>query len=499
MTDVNAVLTEIGTEVKTRLTAVEESIAERLSDQEIERRIRSMFPDVLESLSKEDSDTGRKIRGWASPTDQELVGTKYARLGMNVQDVEMLHNVLTAAYERGHSKRGPSEELTRTFEAVSKGYYRSTALARADDERALERARDAGRLDEVGYQRAMHAVRAMDTAESGFGSQLIGAQYVGDLWEAARRQSRVFNLLESFEMTEATTYLPVEVDIPEMLYVGESTEANSADYATVKTGSQRVQVTPKKFVIHQIFSTEMEEDSIIPYVPFLRRQAGLSMEHYSDSVVLNGDTTDAANGNINLDDADPAGTKHYLSLDGLRHAWLVDNTNNAKNMNGAINWNALNTVRNLMIDDTNITDWGNPTMDADLVYVADPRTATAISLLPEVLTKDKYGEGATVLNGEISRIGRHPLVVSQAMRLTEADGKISTTGSNNTLGQVQVFNRNGFKVAWRRRVVMETEKLVGRDQTRLIWSLRFDFARFTPTGAASGIEAAAGIYNIVLP
>ena len=87
-------------------------------------------------------------------------------------------------------------------------------------------------------------------------------------------------------------------------------------------------------------------------------------------------------------------------------------------------------------------------------------------------------------------------LASMAMSRTEADGKVSTTGSNNTLGQVVAFNRRGFKSGWRRRVRLETERLPSSDQTRLVYSLRMGFARFSPSGAASGIEAADVLYNI---
>lgn len=486
-------LEALAVDIRSRLDAMQDDQNERLSDEALTRAIKSNLDSFLQS--DDGAEYVRKVR-FGAQTPAELVGSKYARMGLDRTDIELLHNIMTAAQEGGIHKRGPSDELTKTFEACSGGHYRSTALARADDERNLERMRRDGKIDHVGYERA---IRAMDTAESGFGAQLIGAQYVGEMWEAARRQSRIFALIDSFEMTEATTYIPVEVDIPEMLFVGESTSPTASDYATSKTGSNRVQLTPSKFIIHQIYSGEMEEDSIIPWLPFLRRQAGLSMEHYSDSLVLNGDTTNAGTGNINLDDADPADTKHYLAQDGLRHAWLVDNTGNEINAAGAVTWAQLNRLRSLMIDDTNILDWGHPTMDSDLVHVSDPRTADQIALLDEVLTVDKYGSNATVLTGEVSKIGRHPHIVSMAMRLTEADGKLSTTGSNNVKGQHMAFNRNGFKAGWRRRVVLETERLPGRDQTRLIWSLRLAFARFTPTGSASGIEAAAGIRNITLP
>jgi len=128
----------------------------------------------------------------------------------------------------------------------------------------------------------------------------------------------------------------------------------------------------------------------------------------------------------------------------------------------------------------------------------DVWTADEVAELDEVITVDKYGPAATILTGEVSRIGRNPMIATMAMGKTEADGKISTTAGNNTLGQALAVNRRGLKVGWRRRVKVETERLPGRDQTRLIHSLRIGLGRFSPTGAASGIEWVAGLYNIAL-
>jgi hypothetical protein len=498
---------ELGTEVRQRLDAIGADVSERTSDEKITDLVRG----VLDSLSQ-DPEFVRKLRFGQGPAETQLVGTKYARWGLSVADVEFLFDIQSSL--RGMpTKRGihpgPSEELTRTFEAISAARYLPMDQVRAMDQQALDdmfpriplneftdadrKLARQGKFELTGaYQRA---IRAMDTAESGFGSQLIGAQYVGELWNAPRDLGKIFPLIDDFEMQHPTAYLPVEVDIPEMLFVSESTANNSSNYDTVKTGSQRVQVDAKKFVIHQMWSGEMAEDSIIPFVPFLRRQAALAVAHYADSLVLNGDTTNAATGNINLDDADPANTKHYLAFDGIRHAALVDNTGNAVDAAGAPTYAQLIGLRSKMIDTTRLVDWGHPTDPSDLVYVSDPETADKHAQLDEVVTVDKYGSNATILTGEVSRVGRHPYIASIAVSKTEADGKVSTTGGNNTLGQTVAFNRRGFKVGWRRRVQVETERLPGSDQWRVVYSLRMGFGRFTPTGAASGIEAAAVLYN----
>ncbi|MGH3834181.1 MAG: hypothetical protein ACRDSF_00535 [Pseudonocardiaceae bacterium] len=506
-------LEALATEIRQRLDAVDLSISEKISD----TRLADLVKTNLSALLSEDTELVRKLRFGPSGTDnRELVGTKYARWGLSLADVEYLHDLQHSL--RGQRKvsggfyDGPSEQLGKTFEAISEARYLPADKVRELDRKALDdmfpripvsefhgddkKLARQGKYELTGaYQRAM---LAMDTAESGFGSQLVGAQYVGELWDAPRRLGKVFPLIDSFEMTDPTAFLPVEVDIPEMLFVSESTANNSSNYTTVKTGSQRVQVDAKKFVIHQMWSGEMEEDSIIAFVPFLRRQAAMSVVHYSDSLVLNGDTTNAATGNINLDDADPADTKHYLAFDGIRHAALVDNTANGTDAAGAVTLTLVDGQRSKMIDSARLVDWGHPTDFSDLAHVADPETADKLSLLDEVLTVDKYGNNATILNGELSRLKNHPLIACIAVPKTEADGKVSTTGANNTKGQVVTVNRRGFKVGWRRRIMVETERLPATDQTRIVYSMRLGFGRFSPTGAASGVEAASVLYNISL-
>lgn len=475
-------------------------------------RMRQMFEEWVAG----DPEFARKMT-FGQRAEEPLIGSKFARWGLSVADVEWLYDLQESLRGKirsdGSAYAGPSEALTRTFESVTEACYISDAEIRQIDKRAIDGLyprvpRSAfGFRDRVTLRRGgawqdtqvyERLLRAMDTAESGFGSQLVGAQYVGELWEAARRESRIFGLIDSMEMTDPTMYLPVEVDFPEMLFVAENTANNSSEYTTVKTGSQRVAVTAKKFLFHQMWSGEMEEDSIIPFVPFLRRQIMLALAHYSDSVVLNGDDTNAGTGNINLDDADPADTKHYLAFDGIRHVGLVDNTGNNADLAGPPTAAALNAARGRMVDTTRFVDWGHPNDKNDLIYVPDIATGDKLCELDEVVTVDKYGAQATIVNGELAKIWGSPIIPSMAMSKTEADGKVSTTGGNNTKGQIATFNRRAFKVGWRRRVKTETERLPARDQTRLVYSLRMGFGRFTPTGAASGIEGADVIYDISL-
>lgn len=462
-----------------------------------EKNVKEIAEGIVKNAQNDNAEEYRKMRFGAA--DPALVGSKFARHNLTASDIEMLYDITTAA-KNSHMGPGPSEELRNAFAAVSKATYMDENIVKAYDKTALDNLFPRVKKGMAGKAELDMYAKAMDSAESGFGQQLIGAQYAADLWEAARPLSRVFSLVDTFEMTAPTAYLPVEVDIPEMLFVGESTSSTAftSPYATSPTGSQRVQVDAKKFVIHQVWSGELEEDSIIPFLPFLRRQAALAIAHYSDSLILNGDTVNAATGNINLDDADPADTKHYLAFDGLRKIGLVNNTANSLSLGGAVTYAQLRAQLGRMIDTARFVDWGHPIRPEDVVYITDPKTAEAIAQLDEVLTVDKYGPQATVLTGELMRVGRNPLLSSMAMSLTEADGKVSTTAANNTKGQVVCANMRGLKAGWRRRVKVETERLIGSDQSRIVYSLRMGLGRFTPTGAVSGIEFADVLYNITV-
>jgi len=416
----------------------------------------------------------QKMRFIGTPSER-LAGSKYARFHMGVGDVELLHQILSSARAAGHS-HGPSEMLSNALKACSPALYDAP-----DDS----------------FDGPPHA-RAMDTAESGYGSQLIGAQYIGELWDAAKAQSKVAALLPTFEMNAPTAYLPVRGALPEMLLVSESTASNSSNLTTSKTGSNRVSVSAKKLAIHQMWSGEMEEDSIIPFLPFLRSAAADAMAFYTDSLLLNGDDTNEATGNINLVDANPADSKHYLAFDGLIHGALVDNTNNATSASGAApSLSALLNLRKLMLDRTYLHDWGHPDDPNDLVYVCDPETADALADQEgDLRTIDKYGAAAVVLTGEVAKVGRHALLSSIAMALANSTGNVPNAGG--TLGRVLAFNRGGYSIGWRRRVKIETERIIATDQTRIVYTMRVGFGRYTPTGAASGIESAALLYNILV-
>ena len=338
--------------------------------------------------------------------------------------------------------------------------------------------------------------RAMDTAETGFGLQLIGAQYIRDMWQAARNLDSLVGAVREIPMTDPTTYVPIDGEIPEMLFVGESTSASATAYTTSKTPSNRVTLTAKKFTIQQIWSGELNEDSIVAFTPFLREMLNISVAAHLGSAYLNGDETNAGTGNINSDDADPADTKHFLAWDGIRHDWLVTTTAQGFDMAAALDPKELLRARgklNGADDDVDAAvktiNWGVNAAELRLICTWDDY----LNLLDrdDVKTIDKYGPGATIVTGELARVDGIPIIAPSYASKTEADGKASGTETNNTKGQITICAPRGYLAGVLRDVQLFFDRIQRTDQFLFELYTRRAFTRF-------GTTVAAGIYDITI-
>lgn len=339
--------------------------------------------------------------------------------------------------------------------------------------------------------------RAADTAESGNGLEFIGAQYVRELWTAARQADALVQRIRTIPLTDATATLPTDGALPEMLFVGESTADDATAYGVSSAPTANRTLTAKKFTIQQLWSGELNEDSIIAYVPFLRQLLNESAAQHLGSAMYNGDTTNAGTGNINSDDADPADTKHYLAWDGIRHYVLVDATGQGKSMAGALDpkelWRARGKLAINSADDVDAAvgniNWG---LNArELLLIADFDTFMEMHDIEGVRTVDEYGAAATVVTGELGSVNGIPIISPGYASRTEADGKASGTAANNVKGQIMITNPRAWVRGQRRDTQVFFDRVQRTDQFLLELYTRQSFNRF-------GGNVAAGIYNIDL-
>mgnify|MGYP001217495946 CR=1 FL=1 len=328
------------------------------------------------------------------------------------------------------------------------------------------------------------------STQANYGDEWVPDLWSSELWRKARNENVVLPLFRVVEMPSNPYELPIEASDPTVHYVPETTEETHLALGSgnpmpdSKIGSGKVQLSAKKLALRVGFSSELVEDSIIPILPMYREQAMQAMADGIDHVLLNGDTTATATGNINLDDDTPGATNKYLAFDGLRHLPLVTTTAQALDAAGGPSLAALRKARFAMPMRYSLRPGA-------LAWLVDGASYGKLLSLDEIVTLDKYGPAATVMTGEIGRLDGIPVLASAEMPLTEADGKVSKTGANNTKGQAVCVYRPGWVVGYRRRIAASVDYLPYYDSYQMVATVRLAFVNFDA-------YVASALYNIAI-
>lgn len=314
------------------------------------------------------------------------------------------------------------------------------------------------------------------STQATFGDEWVPDLWSSDLWRRARLDNVILPLFKTIDMPSNPYELPIEGADPTVYFVPETTNEDQLTLAAStnpipdsKVGSNKVQLAAKKLALRVGFSSELEEDSIIPVLSIYREQADRAVLDAIDHVLLNGDDTNAGTGNINSDDADPADTQKYLAFNGILHSALVEDTTRRVDAGGAAP--TLQLIRQMR--------FAMPAQyaqkPADLAYLVGGEVFAQLLNLDEFLTMDKIGNQATILNGMIGSIDGTPVLTSAEFGLAEADGKMSATPANNTLGRMATVFRPNWYVGYRRRIKTSVDFLPYYDSYQLTMTVRLAF------------------------
>ena len=360
----------------------------------------------------------------------------------------------------------------KSFHGVSERY--SNALAHKISKANLK----AIKADELTY-----------STQTGFGDEWVPDLWSQQIWNKARQDNVILPLFQAVEMPSNPFELPIEGSDPTVYFVPETTDEAHLSLGSgnpipdSKIASGKVTLSAKKLALRVGFSSELVEDAIIPVLNIYREQAVRAIADAMDNVLLNGDTTSTATGNINSDHTTPASTEKYLAMDGLRHLPLIDNTGNGVDMgNVAPTLAKMREARFTMAGKYS----ARPT---DLAWVVDSGTYASLLSISEFLTMDKAGPLATAQTGQIGFVDGIPVYVSAEMPLTEADGKVG--GITNDRGQAVCVYRPGWYVGYRRRIAVSVDYLSYYDSYQLTATVRLAFVRFDT-------DVASALYNIAV-
>lgn len=410
---------------------------------------------------------------------------KYDHIGLN--DMAFAAGILETAKSNGQSRRGASLPL---YKALAKR-LESNVEATSESSRVARHA-----MKSAGIK----ANEINQSTLANYGDEWVGVYYSGDLWEAIRHEAAILSMLPQMEVPQGaeSVVIPLESTDPTWYKVAQAASltsnpggipTNTVTASNLGTANQTM--TLAKMGARVLWTGELEEDAVLPYVAQLRQQLAVSGAEYLESAIIDGDTETGATTNIN-DIADtPGGTEYWLTVDGFRKLALVTNTANSRDAGALTSADFLETVKLMGVG-------GASAADVTKVGFIIPYQVHYKALeLPDVKTRDVFS-GATIESGRLTGIYGYPVMTSyhmhkaQASRLVNTAGKIDLdTPGNNTKSAILAVRWDQWKFGWRRRMTLETTRIPAADSTEIVALMRFGLTY-------RDIEASAISYNVTV-
>ena len=327
---------------------------------------------------------------------------------------------------------------------------------------------------------------AMDSATAGSGDELVATGEAAALWADINLDTHIAPLFTRVDMPTNPFEIPLQLGSVSWYPGAENTATTETALATA-----RRTLTAYELVAEVPWSLTLDEDAVIAMAAEVRSTLVRNAVEVIDDVLLNADTTPT--NNINADGATisaaTAGKAHWLlGFDGLLHLPLVDHANQANDHAAAPSAAMFNEARGLL------GKYG--VRPSELAYVADVGTYIKSLAIAEFRTLDKLGPQATLLNGQLAQVDGIPVIVSEQLAPSDADGKITDGGSANTKGRLLILNRTQWRLGFRRELMIETTRDIQKRQNIMVVSMRLAFME--RTGSRSTAQHTALQYNITV-
>lgn len=430
----------------------------------------------------------------AAPTPSIRVSSQY-------DSIDLLGMLWHHEFNRGIQRfdrswrYSPSEEYMRALaHKVERQWYQHDADV---DDRWLHTA--AGSLEVVpmrAISRAaydawharvpyLRADEAMTSTLTSAGDELVPTLLNSALYYWVRLEAKVAPLFDSFIMPSNPYDYPKVTSGPTFYNVGEIEDQSnftlsSALTTTSQVATGKVTFSASKLSALTLYSKELFEDSGIAVSQMMANVYRDEMAHTLDSVIMNGDTSTRATGNINSDAAAPASGSAYLALNGLLKYPMVTVAANSVDMG---NLNPTSAKMQQALQTMGIMGRDLP----NLVMITDPTTAYAIDTLDEFMKLNEVGDLATLIKGQLGFWRGIPVVVSEDLPRGQADGKVGA-GANDR-GRILFAHRKVFKLGMRREFSLEQMAVPGIDGYYVAGSMRLDFKYLEGDGSAA-------LYNV---
>lgn len=334
-------------------------------------------------------------------------------------------------------------------------------------------------------RRAGEFKKALDTATGAQGGDWVPTNFSNELFEFVQLEAKVPNLFRTIVMPSNPYKLPVGLSRISTFKHAEQTADTGQTKITVGDGSNigNSTLTATGHAARVLTSAEVDEDSIVPILPWLVRDIAKGIAEGREDFILNGDSAGThEDSDIGAGSAD---SRRRIAL-GLRAASNDGGSTYKLDM-------ATFSLANIRALRVKLGKYGvNP---ADVAIITGPVGYSKLLGLTEVTTMQNFGTAATAITGSLGNVDGMPVFVSGFVR-EDLNASNLYDGVTTTKTALYMVYRPGWVIGERRAansVKILNELYAESDQVALVAKERVTFKDIYPTASNKTIGVG---YNI---
>ena len=329
--------------------------------------------------------------------------------------------------------------------------------------------------------RWQRVLRAMDTDTSNEGVDWIPTGIGSSLHERVRASGKVAPLFQRITLPTNPWKWPLEGADATAYRVAEPTGDTATKVGASTPGTGAATFDAEIFGGRVLFSKSLEADSALAILPYVQRKLVQAFVDAEERAILDGD----ADGTHQDSDTNGAGaTDAAWAWDGLRKRALA----NAGASGGSALTVALLAARRADMDHYGL----NP---AEMAFIVPISSYYALVTDSNVITVDKFGPQATILNGQLGSLYGVPIIVSEHVRTNlNASGVYDAITTTKTYALA--VNRMEWVMGQRTPLALETDDSLYREtyQRVVVGFMRQDFANVNARGSSE--DDTSIVYNV---
>ena len=343
---------------------------------------------------------------------------------------------------------------------------------------------------------AKNANEVEHTTSTGYGKELVPVNILSEkVIDVARQSSKLLQLLpgnhgSNMNLTEK---VPVMGDVG---YLEGNTEWTTAAGAIAQgTNLQptaEITITQVPLIITVDVSRRLLNYSVVDLEAWIIDQIGKASAKTIESMIINGDAETGATGNVNSDDQAPA-TTFAASGGAVDHRILIDHGIRELGINGTgtsadmatLARADFATLENILGD-----FFANA---EECLWITNRKTYNKLKTLTDFSYANYRGSASTLSGAAVDNVDGSDMIISQCVPLTEADGKVSATAGNNTLGQLILIWKAAIQYGFGQALEIDIVKVPGKG-VQIIATLEFGFTIVQKKAGSTDSSVAVG-YN----